>query len=130
MLVDTTVLIDFLRGKEKAVEALRKAETGLLYTTEINVFELIVGVYLATEQVTKHLERVNMLVSRLTVLPLDRNASLLAGRIAAMLIKEGRRIEETDCLIAAIGLSHGLDVVLTDNKDHFERIKEIKVVSY
>ena len=50
ILLDTTFLIDFLRGKKNAIDFIKKAEGDTFYTTEINVFELITGVYISWEQ--------------------------------------------------------------------------------
>ncbi len=129
-LVDSTVLVDFLRGKEKAVGMLGKGGFVPYYTTEINVFELITGAYMVKTDVKTHLEKVFALLSKMIVLPLDRKATLKAGEIGGMLKKEGMQIEECDCLIAGIALTNGINEVITENKAHFERIDGIKVVSY
>ncbi len=130
MLLDTTLLIDFLRGKKEAIEILDKSATGILFTTEINVFELIVGAYIIEKNTKEHIEKVHALLSRLSVLNIDRNAAIESGKIAARLIKEGKRIEETDCLIAGTAIANGIKAIATRNKEHFERISEIKVISY
>ncbi len=130
MLLDTTFLIDFLRGEEKAIKFMQKNESGLIFTTEINVFEIVTGVYASKDNIKEYLERINALLSNLIVLNLDRKSSIKAGEITGNLIKQGQKIQETDCLIAAIALTNGLNVIVTENKKHFERIKEIEVLSY
>ncbi len=129
-LLDTTLLIDFLRGKEEAIEVILSAESLSLATTEINVFELVTGAYLGKREVKEHLERMFAMLSRLTVLPLDRKASLRAGEIAGTLAKEGKMVEEMDGLIAGIALANGITEIITANKSHFERIKGLKVITY
>jgi len=130
ILLDTTFLIDFLRGKKNAVELIEKSEGNTIYTTEINVFELITGVYISKQDTKKHIEQVKALISRINVLSLDRKSSIKAGEIAGRLIKKGKRIEETDCLIAGIALANGIKKIITENKSHYKRIAELKVKTY
>lgn len=130
MLLDTTLLIDFLRGKEEAVNIISKAQSGPLFTTEINVFELITGTYLLENNIKEHLEKVNAMLSKLIVLEVDRNSAIESGKIAATLIREGNKIGETDCLIAGTALANGIKTIATRNKMHFEKISQIKVISY
>ena len=59
-----------------------------------------------------------------------RKASIKAGEIAASLMTEGKKIEETDCMIAAIAIVNGIDKIVTANKAHYERITGIKVITY
>lgn len=124
---DTTLLIDFLRGKESAVESLRQHK--LVFTSEINAFELLVGARLVKHDPEMHEQRALGLLAALNVLPVDRKAALRAARIAADLVKAGKKIEEADCLIAGVALSNGISSVLTANSSHFERIPGLKVVS-
>ncbi len=131
MLADTTVLIDFLRGKKGAIDAIQKAEMQQqLYTTEINVFELILGVYAKRQEIQKDIETIVAMLSRFIVLSLERRATLKAGEICGTLIRKGQQIEQTDCLIAGIALTNGITEIITANKSHYERIYGIKVVTY
>ncbi len=131
MLADTSFLIDILRGKKEAVDFLKKIETQQLFTTEINVFELIVGTNLKKQgNPEKDLERIYGLLSRFIVLPLERRGALEAGKITADLIKKGQQIEETDALIAGISLSNGISQIITVNEYHYERISGVRVLSY
>jgi tRNA(fMet)-specific endonuclease VapC len=129
ILVDSTVLIDFLRGKERAIHVIQEEEV-VLYTTEINVFELVTGAHAGERNTKEHLERVFAMLSRMIILPLDRKATMKAGQIAGELLRKGARIEETDCFIAGIALSNGITEILTKNLKHYKRIKEIQAVCY
>ena len=119
ILVDTTILIDFLRGKESVVKLIGRVGKYSIYTTEINVFELITSAYIAKENIEKHLDKVFALLSMITVLPLDRKSTIRSGEICGKLIKEGKKIEEADCLIAGIALSNGIKKIMTENRTHF-----------
>jgi len=130
MFLDSTFLIDILRGKPQAISFLQEKQSTPLFTSEVNVFELVEGAYASEEKIQVRLEKVFGLLSRMTVLPLDRKAALKAGELCSRLSREGKTIGEIDCLIAGIALSNGISTILTENKSHFDRIKEIKVISY
>ena len=130
MLLDTTILIDFLRGKDKAVNFINHLDKDLIFTTEINVFELITGIYASKQDIKTHLEKVVSMLSNFIILPLDRKSTFKAAEIAGNLIKKGEKIQETDCLIAGICLSNGILDIATENGKHFSKIKDIRVRSY
>jgi tRNA(fMet)-specific endonuclease VapC len=130
MLLDSTFLIDFLRNKKNAVEFMAKKENLPLYTTEITVFELFRGAFKGTVETKSHLEKIYSLLSKITILPFNRSSSLKAGMISGSLDKTGEKIGEVDCLIAGIALANGIDLIVTENKNHFLKIKELKVISY
>lgn len=132
MLADTTVLIEFLRGKKNAINIIKKSiEAGIpLFTTEINVFELITGAHILNKVAYSHLEKIFSMLSKITVLPLDRRASLKAGEISGRLINKGKKIEETDCLIAGIAITNGITDIITENKRHFNRIPQLKIITF
>lgn len=130
MLAETSFLIDLLRGEQEAVIFIEKNVVPVLYTTEICVFELIVGAYALREKPEKEMQRINTLLSRMVVLGVDRKAVMKAGEIAGTLIKQGKAIEDADCLIAGIALSNGVHEIITRNKEHYERIPGVKVREY
>ncbi len=129
MFLDTTFLVDFLRGKKKALTLMKKIEFNLLFTSEINVFELVEGVYIFGGDIRLKLEKINSLLTKITVLPFDRRAALEAGMISGNLVKKGLKIGETDCLIAGVAMSNGLNEIITENKSHFEKTG-LKVITY
>ncbi|HLC71523.1 MAG TPA: type II toxin-antitoxin system VapC family toxin [Candidatus Nanoarchaeia archaeon] len=130
MFLDSTFLIDFLRGKLKAVSFVEKNEFLPLFTSEINVFELIDGVYYQDQMVAQHLEKIFALLARINVLHFDRKAALKAGEISGRLTRDGEKIGELDCLIAGVALSNGILNFVTDNEKHYRKIKELKVIGY
>ncbi len=130
MFVDTTLLIDFLRGKPTALKVIKDSEAKSLATSEINAYELIAGVYESGTNIDAHLEKILLLLNRLTVFSFDRRAAIKAGIISSNLSKAGRKIGEVDCLIAAVALANGITEIATQNKEHFNQIKELKVITY
>ncbi|MBI5072697.1 type II toxin-antitoxin system VapC family toxin, partial [Candidatus Woesearchaeota archaeon] len=59
MLAETSFLIDLLKAKKEAIEFLEKNTTPLLYTTEICVFELIVGAYALRDKPEQEVQKIN-----------------------------------------------------------------------
>lgn len=130
MLLDTTFLIDLLREKEEAVSFLKKSAFLQLYTTEINVFELFIGVHLSQKDPQKHIELISAMLARMTILPLERKASRKAAELAASAMKKGKRVDHTDSLIAGIALSNGIKEIVTENNIHFEAFPGLIILSY
>src|SRR3989338_9985040 len=130
MFLDSTVLIGFLRNEPNAIEVIKRIEDKQLYTSEINVFELIQGVYISHKNVEQHIQQIIGILSTITVLPFDRRAAIKAGVIGGMLQKHGQKIGEADCLIAGVALANGIKIIVTNNTEHFERIPGLRVMSY
>ncbi len=129
MIADTTFLIDYLNGHKGAVNLLAKNPDIQIKTTYINVYELLIG--------TKHektsdqnIRIANALIENIETLGLDRKSADTAAEISARLIKAGQKIEASDALIAGIALSNGENQIITANKNHFERIPGLKIITY
>lgn len=129
MILDTTFLIDVLNGDPAAEERrIELDERGDLAASAVSVFELVEGAYLS-DRTDEELRSIIEFVSRLRVAPVDGEVATLAGELSADLIGRGERIETEDVLIAATAL-HNETVVLTRNRDHFERMASVTVESY
>ncbi len=63
------------------------------------------------------------------MLPLTVSAAGKAAQIFAVLRKSGQSIGNTDCLIAGVALTNGLQIV-TNNTDHFKRIKGLEIINW
>lgn len=131
--LDTCFFIDLIRKDEDAV---RKAEEldekeELIVTTQMNVYELFVGVYSSTDiDKEEHIRRIEQLLDKTEILNMDYEDSKQSAKIAGELISKGDRIEIPDTITAGIALSNGVDEIVTRNKDHFERIEQIEVDGY
>lgn len=123
--LDTDVLIDFLRGKRKIVEAIKTLEEEHeLLTTSINIFELYYGAYRTGKD--KNVRAVDELTGRLEILKLTERSAKISGKILAELESEGKVMDFRDILIAGIVMEN--DVTLfTRNKKHFQRVKGLKL---
>ena len=119
---DTDVLIDFLGGVEPGFSRVRNAlERGQLDTTVITCYELLAGATSPRQET-----RISDLLRALRVLPLETAAADSAARIRLTLGRRGETIGMADCLIAGIVMVHGA-LLLTRNRRHFERIRELRL---
>ena len=127
--LDTTVLVDFLRGREEAVKLLSK----LLGSSEAvtmaapTVFELVEGAEIARSEMEKR--EIREFLSSITVLSLDAEAAWTAGEISGSLVLSGNQIGQMDTLIGAIALAHG-ERLITRNVGHFSRIPSLQIEDY
>jgi len=125
--LDTSVLIDNLRGKKQTVEFVRGLEEAgtVLSTTTVNSFELYYGAYRSKKRV-KNLAATKALLTRLVLLDLTDESSNEAGRILALLEDAGDLIGFRDALIAAIATTNDMPLATRDT-DHFSRIPDLQV---
>jgi tRNA(fMet)-specific endonuclease VapC len=98
-----------------------------LATTTVNTFELYLGAY-KSRDVRRGLTGVKGLVSTLEMLPLTEAAAERAGKILADLEKKGQAIDARDMFVGAITVEAGY-ALLTRNKEHFERIKDLQLMT-
>ena len=125
MILDTTIVVDLLRGEETAIRKLKELETQHIpmSTTSITLFEIEQGM---TE---RQREKILSLWKSLNILSFDAAAAQEAGTIHRALKKNGQLIDPEDSMIAGIALVQH-EAVITRNLKHFERIPSLKVESY
>jgi predicted nucleic acid-binding protein len=115
-LVDTSVLIDFLRGVPDAVDAVLAARTrGALHASEITRLEVLAGMRPAEEGATR------ALLSTLTWHPVSSEIAERAGALGRAWLPRYKRIDATDLAIAATAQLIDADL-LTTNIKHFPMI--------
>ena len=112
LLLDTTVLIDALRGRG-AAERLRalRAEGAPPYVCAINVEEVWRGTRPGEE------EAVGRLLGALRIAPLGRAEGKRAGRWRAEFAARGTTLSQADCLIAAAAAGAGARLATGNPKD-------------
>lgn len=128
-LVDTDILSEFLRGTPKVVE---NAEKYLQAYDAINLsiiiyYEILNG--LLYKDAKKQLQKFTNFANLNKILPLTISATKQAAEIHAGLKKKGKPIGHTDCLIAGIALTNGLQLV-TNNHNHFKRVPSLELVNW
>ena len=122
MLIDTSVIIDFIAGNEKLVSLIQEiANKEEIKTTTITEYELLKHKTKLKRQLAEDF------LSELTIYPFDSDAA----REAAILFKElkdsGRMINENDLFIAGISLAHD-EVLLTRDRKLASVSSNIKIV--
>ena len=126
--VDTDVIVDYLRGREPGRSAFtkwrRKAE---VYITSITAFELLLGASLSSKKERRTIE-VESLLDQHGILAFTRESARKAAEKGAELRAEGLPIEIRDLFNASICLTRKIPI-LTKNKTHYERIKDLTVLT-
>ena len=124
IVADSDVLIDALRGTEPARSRIAlEIGGGGLATTTISAFELLAGAKTSAER-----DKVEALLSSLRLLPLDEPAGRAAAGVHRDLTRQGAAIGTADSLIAGICLANDA-VLLTRNRDHFGRVRDLRLGS-
>lgn len=136
ILADSTFLIDSLRKITSVKKFLLKNPTEILFTTEINVFELYFGLYSSKifanseDLLEKRKIRLEGLLSKFQVISMGRKESIKAAKLLGKLVRIGKAIDFRDALIAGIAMANGITRILTKNIDHFKGIEGIEVIEY
>ncbi|HOO54151.1 MAG TPA: type II toxin-antitoxin system VapC family toxin [Methanothrix sp.] len=128
-ILDTSFLVDLLRRREEALALLAELEGrgASLCTTPITALELYRGAFLSANP-ERSLAAAKKLLDSLAVLPLDDEAAIVFGALAARLRSEGRRIGDFDEVIAAIALAREREIVTRD--EHFREVAGLSVVGW
>lgn len=113
MLLDTTVLIDLLRGRPGALRRLRtlREVDDSPHACVVNVEEIVRGLR-EREDVAARL-----LFSGLRIVPLGPQEGWRAGEWRRRFAARGRTLAQADCLIAAAALSLGGRLATGNPKD-------------
>ena len=127
-IIDSDILIYFIKGKQEVVEKLLAIPPHNLYTTRINYAELIYGAY-NSARVEKNLKVVRPFLENFQILEFDKESSEVFAKTKAHLKKNGNIIADMDLMIASIALQHGFSLV-SNNIKHFERIDELDLVRW
>jgi len=124
--LDTDILIDFLRGKERAVKYVESMSKRIrLVTTVINAFELYYGAY----KYKRDTEKLNEFLKSMEILPFTIIEAKKAAEIEANLESQGEVVGLKDVLISSIAISNNCTIV-TGNVKHFNKIQGVKVESW
>lgn len=123
LLLDSSAIIEFLRGNQKVREVMGNADS--LYTSPICTYEVLVGEkYNELRGIGSSYQRALGIFAKTKMLHLTSSNARSAAEITARLMLNGTKVNDLDVLIASQALSIGA-VVLTTNVKHFEAIKEI-----
>lgn len=122
--LDTSVLIDYYRKADKQNSFFfQLTQTFSLFAISvITEYEIMIG--------SRHIQDIFWLsfFDKVTILPFTREADKIAVETYRQLKAGNKLIEIADILIVATALANDLKLA-TLNTNHFERIKEIKLIN-
>ena len=123
-LLDTTTIIDHLRGDEKVNFCLEEIGTrgDIAGCCCINITETYTGMK------DKEKEKTDKFIESLYYFGVTKEIAKLAGKLKQKYVKKGNTLATTDVIIAATAIAYGL-VLITKNVKHYPfselEIKEI-----
>ena len=122
--VDTTVAIDFLRGKEYAVSALDSlvSSNEAVGLSAVSAFELLHPIY--HRKMVRQGRIVRSFLNQTKLLPLDEDAAEEAANVMGSLLRIGEETNPLDALIAGTALAGGAARLLSADSD-FQRIARV-----
>lgn len=127
-LLDTNILSDLIRNpRGRARERLARVGEARVATSIVVACELRFGAAKRASAVLS--ERVEALLARLTILPLEPGADRHYAQVRWHLGRSGLPIGPNDLLIAAQALALGL-LLVTDNTSEFSRVPGLVVENW
>jgi len=126
---DTSAIIDLFNNDEKLKELLVSLDDSFC-STIINYQELIFGLDIVNKSSAEEYNFYESLFENFKTFLCDKNSCNKSGEIYQYLRKNGKMIDDFDCMIAGIFLFNGVNKIITRNVKHFERIPGVKVLSY
>lgn len=125
VVIDSDILIYFLKGQPEIVSRLSAHPIENIFTTRINVTELLYGAY-NSSKIGQNLNKVNAFLGNFQVLEFDEKASVVFAQEKARLKQNGVPIADMDLMIASIAIANDIALV-TNSFRHFGRIKNLKI---
>ena len=126
-LVDSDWVIDHLNGVHRVVSRLGElAEEGLGLSV-ISLAEVYEGIFYSSDPPREELALRNFLRG-ISIVELDDDICRIFARERGRLRAAGNIIGDFDLLIGATALRHGL-TLLSNNRNHFERIQGLTIIS-
>jgi tRNA(fMet)-specific endonuclease VapC len=125
VVIDSDILIYFLKGQQEIVEKLSAHPIENIFTTRINVTELLYGVF-NSAKVAQNMAKISAFLANFHILEFDEKASMTFAQEKARLKKNGDLIADMDLMIASITVANGFALV-SNNLKHFDRISGLTV---
>lgn len=130
MILDTTFVIDVLRGEPAAIRKLNEllAEGEAPVIAAPTVFELFSGLERLRKSAAER-ERIRRVLAQHAAWPLDERSAEAGGEVDGQLVARGLKIDPLDAMIAGIALTRH-DAVLTRDVEHFRRVPGLHLETY
>lgn len=127
-IVDSDILIYFLKGKKEVIEKVIHIPQESLYITRINYTELLYGAY-NSARVEENLKTIIAFLANFKILEFDKDASEIFAKTKASLKSQGNIIADMDLMIASIALNHQF-ILVSNNTKHFQRIEKLDLENW
>jgi predicted nucleic acid-binding protein len=129
VILDTSVLVDILRGNDAVSDVLDQIDgTTVPRVSSVSIMELVEGAAYG-DRTEKERAAIRSILTEVDQIPFDGECAVVAGEISAALLAAGERIDPADVMIAATARSNGLPVA-TANGKHFRRVDGVELVEY
>jgi tRNA(fMet)-specific endonuclease VapC len=125
-LLDTNVMVHYLKGDPAIVGSIHKASRGELAIPAIVVYELEYGT-LRSKFAARRRRELEAGLAQMQHVPFDSAAAVAAAGIRVALEKQGFTIGPLDMLIAGTAVSRGAALV-TNNAAEFSRVPGLRVM--
>lgn len=125
IVIDSDILIYFLKGQPEIVGKLSMYPIENIFTTRINVTELLYGAY-NSSKIEQNLGKISAFLGNFHVLEFDQKASVIFAQEKARLKQNGIFIADMDLMISSITMANDFSLV-TNNFKHFDRIENLKI---
>jgi hypothetical protein len=121
VIVDSSVLIAFFRGKEIIADKVsRLLLDNRVVTTGIIIAELLQGMKDVKEE-----KNISDILAETSPLEITTDLWIKAGKIALSLRRKGINLPLTDVALAALAIEHNLSIFTLDK--HFEQIPKVTI---
>jgi tRNA(fMet)-specific endonuclease VapC len=128
ILLDTNVVVHYLKGDPAIVVRIYKASRGELAIPAIVVYELEYGT-LRSKLPARRRRELEAGLEHIRHVPFDSAAAMAAATIRVALEKQGLMIGPLDMLIAGTAISRGAALV-TNNAAEFSRVPGLRVLDW
>ncbi len=127
-IIDTDILIYFLKNVPNTVAKFDEIDPDLLATTMVNYAELLFGAYNST-RIDDNLSKIRLFLKTLAIIDFDKDAAEKFARLKTDLRKGGNIIPDMDLMIASICLAKNA-ILVTNNTKHFQRLKDLRTENW
>lgn len=130
MILDTSVLVDLLRGHEDAHAEVGRLEADgrLLWVPAPAVFELFEGIERA-DRPAEERRQVEAVLEGYSVLAFEPRHARRAGEVSGRLARRGAMLDPLDIQVAGVALAEDRPVLTRDETD-FRRVPGLEVETY
>ena len=126
--LDTNTLIYYFKNQGQVAQRLAAISPQEIIVSTIVLFELQVGIAKSTSP-AKRIQQLQQFLSRVSLVPFDRDAALAAATIRAQLEQHGMPIGPIDVLIAGVAIARQATIV-TRNVGEFSRVSGLSIVDW